>query len=164
MLHLYNPADTKAARIKLLAEQGGLDLVTGLPIPSGQAVLDHSHTTQFVRGVLHRQVNVFLGKIENSYVRYISWWYEGDLPMLLRQYADYLERGDNTDYVHPGWLKASQTQFNKLSEGSKKAVLASLGSEAGVNSTERKKLFQKALMTRNWTYQGVLDIIRKEIQ
>lgn len=161
MLHLYNPADTKAARTKLLADQDGLDLVTGLPIPSGQAVLDHSHTTQFVRGVLHRQVNVFLGKIENSYVRYIGWWYEGDLPTLLRQCADYLERGDNRDYVHPGWLKASQVQFNKLPEGSKKAVLEHLESDIGANATERKKLFQKALMTRKWTYEGVLQIINK---
>lgn len=161
MLHLYNATDTKAARTKLLAEQDGLDSVTGLPIPSGQAVLDHSHTTQFVRGVLHRQVNVFLGKIENSYTRYIGWWYEGDLPTLLRQYADYLERGENKDYVHPGWLKASQVQFNKLPEGSKKAVLESLDVDQGANATERKKLFQKALMTRKWTYEGVLQIINK---
>lgn len=162
MQHLYNPADTKQVRTKLLAEQGGLDLVTGLPIPVGQTVLDHSHETQFVRGVLHRQINVFLGKIENSYTRYVAWWYEGDLPTLLRQYADYLERGDNENYVHPGWLKASQVQFNKLPEASKKAVLAALSSETGANAAERKKLFQKALLTRNWTYEGVLSIINKE--
>lgn len=135
--------------------------MTGLPIPDKQAVLDHNHDTQYVRGVLHRQVNVLLGKIENSYNRYVSWWYPGTLPGLLRDLATYIERGDNPNFIHPGWIKASNVQFNKLNEGGKKAVLGCLGQEVGGNAKERKELFQKALLSREWTYQDVLEIIKK---
>ena len=35
-------------------------------------VVDHSHDTGKVRGVLHRQSNVLLGKIENAWKRYVQ--------------------------------------------------------------------------------------------
>ncbi len=61
---LYSVSDVKRVRELLLKEQGGLDLLTKLEIPCKMAVLDHKHDiNQFVRGVLHRQCNVVLGKI-----------------------------------------------------------------------------------------------------
>ena len=79
----------------------------------------------------------------------------------LRQAADYLEKEQDTRYVHPGWLKKSQTMFNSLPEGDKKAVLEALGQSQGGNSTERKKLFKKALLTRKFSYDQVKAMIEE---
>lgn len=55
-----------AARVKILANQGGVCALCGEPIAKGEAVLDHNHVTGEVRGVLHRGCNSMLGKIENG--------------------------------------------------------------------------------------------------
>jgi len=160
-LHLYSPKDVAKARELLYNEQKGKDALTGLPLDYKQSVTDHNHKTQFVRGVLHRQCNAVLGKIENLWVRYLSYWFEGTLPEFLRKTADYIEREDDQRYIHPGWIKKSQTMFNALSEGSKKAVLEALGQSQGGNSTERKKLFRSALNTRQFTFEQVKQIINE---
>lgn len=160
MQHLYTPKDIKEVRDRMVKEQGGIDPILKEEF-SETVCLDHDHSTQQVRAALNRNVNAFEGKVVNAYTRCLSWLTDTPLPEILRNLADYLERDYSGNPIHSGWLKASQVQFNKLSEGSKKAVLASLGSEVGGNSTERKKLFQKALMTRKWTYEGVLQIINK---
>lgn len=161
-LHLYTPKDVQRVREQLLKEQGGLDLLTGLPIPEKQAVCDHDHKTQYVRGVLHRQTNAVLGKIENLWTRYLSYWYSGSLQDFLRKAADYLDRAPDTRYLHPGFIKKLQTMFNSLSEGSKKIVLESLGQPQGVNGAERKKLFQKAVLSKQFTFLHIKQLIEKE--
>ena len=160
-LHLYSPKDVAKVREKLYNEQGGKDALTGLPLDYEQAVTDHNHNTQYVRGVLHRQVNAALGKLEGVHTRYLSYWYSDTLPDFLRQAADYLEKEQDTRYVHPGWLKKAQMMFNTLPEGDKKAVLEALGQSQGGNSTERKKLFKKALLTRKFSYDHVKTMIEE---
>lgn len=59
-----------AVRTKLLKEQGGRCALCRLPIPDGAAVLDHCHSSGFIRGVLHRSCNSLLGKLENNRKRY----------------------------------------------------------------------------------------------
>lgn len=160
--HLYTTKDVQAVREKLLREQNGLDLVTNLPIPPKQGVLDHDHKTQFVRGVLHRQTNAVLGKLENAYIRYIAWWYEGTLSDFLRGCADYLDREQPQNYIHPAFVKFLQVQFNKLSEPQKKKVLAHFGSDEGTNGKQRKALFQKVILRKENTMQEFLEVINKE--
>jgi len=159
--HLYTPTDVAKVRKILYEEQEGKDALTGLELPTDKLCLDHCHQSQFVRGVLHRQVNAALGKLEGVHTRYLSYWYEGTLPDFLRQAADYLEKEQDTRYVHPGWLKKAQTMFNTLSEGDKKAVLEALGKSQGGNSTERKKIFKAALMTRKFTYKQIKAMIEE---
>ena len=161
LLHLYSPKDVAKVREKLYNEQGGKDALTGLPLDYEQAVTDHNHNTQYVRGVLHRQVNAALGKLEGVHTRYLSYWYSDTLPDFLRQAADYLEKEQDTRYVHPGWLKKAQTMFNSLPEGDKKAVLEALGQSQGGNSTERKKLFKKALNTKQFTFEQIKGLIQE---
>ena len=160
-LHLYTTTDVKKIRELLLKEQDGLDLVTKLPIPERQACLDHDHQSQFVRGVLHRQVNAALGKLEGVHTRYLSYWYEGTLPEFLRQAADYLEREGDSRYLHPGWLKKVCTKFSQLNEAGKKIILGELGQPLGSNGAERKKLFRKAVMSRQYTYEYLLQLIER---
>ncbi len=157
---LYNTNDVKKVREQLTKEQDNKCAVTGLDIPAKQHVLDHAHDdTQFVRGVLHRQVNAFAGKAENAYIRLIAWWYPNDLPTLLRECADYLEKQPDGRYRHNGWIKKINTEFNKLKEVQKDTVLKSLDQPSGKNATERKKLFQKALLTKNFSYDTIRSLI-----
>ena len=160
-LHLYTPTDVKKVRELLLKEQDGCDIMTGLPIPDNKACLDHDHGTQFVRGVLHRQTNAALGKLEGIHTRYLSYWYTGTLPDFLRQAADYLEREDDLRYIHPGFIKRLSTDFNKLTEASKRKILKHLGCEEGANASERKRLFQKAVLTKEHTFDKLKEVIER---
>lgn len=160
--HLYTTTDVKKVREQLLKEQGGKDLLTGLEIPAGKACLDHDHKSQYVRGVLHRQSNAVLGKIENLWTRYLSYWFEGTLQDFLRKAADYLDRKPDTRYLHPHFLKKLQTMFNSLPEASKRSVLSSMNQPEGSNGTERKKLFNKAIKTKQYTFEKLKGLIEKE--
>lgn len=160
--HLYTTKDVGLTRQKLLDAQDGVDPITGLIIPCGQAVLDHDHGTQFVRAVLHRQSNAVLGKLENMYTRYLSWWYKGTLADFLRGCADYLDTKHPQDYVHPAFVKHLQIQFNKLTEGQKKNILASFNSEVGTNGKQRKELFKKVIQRKEHGMKEILQIIEKE--
>ena len=73
--HLYTTKDVQKVREQLYREQEGIDPITKLPIPDKQKVLDHGHSNHYVRAVLHRQTNAVLGKIENLWTRYLSWWF-----------------------------------------------------------------------------------------
>jgi hypothetical protein len=157
---LYNTTDVKKVRELLTKEQDNKCAVTGLDIPAKQHVLDHAHDeTQLVRGVLHRQVNAFAGKAENAFVRLIAWWYPNDLPTLLRECADYLEKEPDTRYRHNGWIKKVNTLFNKLKEAQKDAVLLAMNQPVGKNGVERKKLFQKAILTKEFSYDTICFFI-----
>jgi hypothetical protein len=160
--HLYTTADVKQVREQLLKEQNNLDKCTGLVIPDKQAVLDHSHSSQYVRGVLHRQANAALGKIEHIYTRFLSYWYEGTLQDFLRQVADYLDKEHDFRFLHPGWLKRVKADYNKLSAKAKDAVLIQLGSKTGKNDIERKALFSAILLTKQHTFDIISDAIRKQ--
>lgn len=160
--HLYTPADVKSVRQQLLEEQENQDALTGLDIPEKQAVLDHCHSTQFVRGVLHRQVNAALGKIENLWVRYLKHWYPYDLPTFLRQCADYIEKEPDTRYYHPGWIKKVNSSFNKLNAAEKTRVLKELNLREGSNDTERKHIFNSGVLTRSLDFVKIMRTIVKE--
>lgn len=160
--HLYSPKDVQVTRQKLLDDQDGVDPVTGLIIPCNQAVLDHDHGTQFVRAVLHRQTNTALGKLENMFPRYLSWWYTGTLSQFLRGCADYLDKTHPQDYVHPAFVKHLLVQFNKLTEGQKKNVLLHFNSPIGANGKQRKELFTKVIKRKEHGMQDFLTIISKE--
>ena len=62
-------------------------------------VLDHDHQTGMVRGVLSRQANSLLGKVENFFLKMCKGRKE-DLPNTLEAMAAYLEQ-DMTDVLHP---------------------------------------------------------------
>ena len=159
---LYTTNDIKRIRELILKEQDGFCAVTGLKIPDKQSVTDHAHDDeQLVRGILHRQINAWIGKAENAHTRLIKWWYPNDLPTLMRLCADYLEK-EPTKYRHNNWIKKIQTKFNQLSESQKKVVLKVLEQPEGSNSTQRKALFKKAVLSRKYTFDYLKDLINRE--
>ena len=157
--HLYTTKEVAEVRELLTKQQNNTDPITGLEIPDKQHVLDHCHDSQFVRAVLHRQSNAVLGKIENMWTRYLSWWYTGTLSEFLRGCADYLDRNHPQEYVHPSFIKKLQVKFNKLNESNKRLVLVWLEQEQGTNTKERKDLFKRAVLKRDKTYFEILDKI-----
>ena len=158
---LYTAKDTARIRELLFNEQNGLDLLTGLPLDKSKLVLDHRHDDeQFVRGVIHRSVNSALGRIENTWLRDLSWWYPESLSTFLRKAADYLDRPVDTRYRHPDAInKRLKVQFNKLNATQQNQVLVALGSTEGSNPSKRKELFAKIVLTRGIGYDTIRNVI-----
>lgn len=157
---LYATKDIQRIRELLLKEQQGLDLLTGLPIPNRQAVTDHKHDDeQLVRGILHRQCNAVLGKVENLWVRYLSYWYPNDLQTFLRQTADYLDREPDTRYRHPNYQKKLKTWYNALTARQQNDVLIKMGASEGANAAKRKELFSKVILDRKNSFVTIRDVI-----
>lgn len=150
--HLYTPKDTTRVRELLLEEQKGLDLITGAKIPKGKAALDHNHKTQYVRGVLHTKTNVMLGKIENAWDRYMVWWCPISLPDFLRGTANFLEREQPTDYIHPAFTKKLEVEFKKLREPKKDLLLKKYSDTVCVNGKERLVVFKKLIKVKGKGY------------
>ena len=160
---LYTPKDKAEVRDFLLKEQNNKCALTGLPLDKSQAILEHAHDDEmFVRGVTSRAANSLLGVIENNFKRYMAWWFSGTISEFLRQCAQYLERPHDKRFRHDHWLKKCSILFNKLPEGVKKEVLHELGQTQGGNAAERKKLFRKALMTRQFNYDQIKKLIQEK--
>lgn len=158
---LYTTKDVQRVREFLLKQQDNLDACTLLDMPHKQACCDHVHDDeQLVRGVLHRQVNSYIGKLENNYVRMLGWWYPNDLPTFLEQAADYLRRKP-LPYRHPNWIAKIKTMFNSLNAKQQDQVLITLGSQVGKNSKERKELFAKVVLTRTLGYSIIKVVINQ---
>ena len=159
--HLYNPKDTTRVRELLLKEQNGKCLITKRVIPKGKAALDHNHKTQFVRGVLHTHSNVMLGKVENAWDRYMVWWCPVSLPEFLRGTADFLEREQPKDYVHPAFVKRLEIEFKKLKEPKKNSLLSKYTDTSCSNATERLKAFKKLVSRKDKSFEAWIKELDK---
>lgn len=158
---LYNTSDVKRVRDLLYSEQKGLDALTGLPLYTSDAVLDHNHSTQNVRGVIDRRINIFLGKIENCYNRYVGYWNKQDLSTILRNTADYLSKPEH-EYIHPGWLNRVRIDFNNLRSFQKDSILSALtGIDTYKNDKERQTVFNKTLLTKQYDYDTIRELIQE---
>ena len=63
------PKEIKALRASILAEQNGLCAICQEQIDPLEAVLDHDHKTGYIRAVLHRGCNAYIGHMENNMAR-----------------------------------------------------------------------------------------------
>ncbi|CAB4153729.1 recombination endonuclease VII [uncultured Caudovirales phage] len=63
------PKEIKALRASILAEQNGLCAICQEQIDPLEAVLDHDHKTGYIRAVLHRGCNAYIGHMENNLAR-----------------------------------------------------------------------------------------------
>jgi hypothetical protein len=63
------PKDIKPLREQILVEQRGLCAICQEPIQPDEAVLDHCHKTGYIRAVLHRGCNAYIGHMENNMPR-----------------------------------------------------------------------------------------------
>jgi hypothetical protein len=159
---LYTTKELSEVRGQLLKSQDGKCKASGVDITMKEAVVDHNHDdSQKVRGVLHRQINSFIGKCENAYKRLIGWWLPIGLPALLRLVADYLELPDKSEnsYIHPAWIKKIQSRFNSLKESDKSEVLSELGCEPQPNAAARKEAFRLKVLSKQYSYAYLKRLI-----
>ena len=114
-------------------------------------VLDHDHQTGMVRGVISRQANSLLGKVENFFLKMCKGRKE-DLPNTLEAMAAYLER-EEMDVLHPVGLTQLTRKFaNSLTASQQVTELKDLGAsldevDSCKNQKQRKELFRK--LTKN---------------
>jgi hypothetical protein len=123
--------DLKKMRQEYLKENGKCQIL-GVELDENTIVIDHAHRKRksdeineenggLIRGIIHRQLNAFIGKIENNYRRYglhnfIS------LPELLRKIADYIENPPlyHQKLIHPSEKlpekKLGKREFKKFKE------------------------------------------------
>lgn len=159
---LYTPKDVAAIREHLIQEQEMLCSITGYPTAIKDYHVDHRHDDeQLVRGAANKHANMLLGKIENLELRFLRHWYPHGLPEFLRACAAYLEKKPDKRWRHPDWIKRIKTEFNKLNEQNKDQVLVCLNQPKGKNSTERKKHFNLAILTKLYGRDKIMFIINK---
>ena len=94
------PKDIKQTRESILAEQQGLCAICHDVIMPGEAVLDHCHKTGYIRAVLHRGCNAFIGHIENNQAR--NKITPDRLDMILSNYLEYVST--HRLLIHPTHL------------------------------------------------------------
>jgi hypothetical protein len=123
-----------------------------LATKKGDWVLDHDHQTGMVRGVISRQANSLLGKVENFYIRMCKGDKE-DLPGVLDAMAAYLEQ-ETLDVLHPVGLTQLTKKFkNSLTAAEQVVELKDLGAtrkelESCSNQKQRCELYRR--LTKNY--------------
>jgi hypothetical protein len=128
-----------------------------LDIKTRDWVLDHDHQTGLVRGVISRQANSLLGKVENFFLKMCKGRKE-DLPNTLEAMAAYLER-EELDVLHPVGLTQLTKKFaNSLTAAEQIAELKAIGGseaeiEACTNLKHRKELFRKLTKAKYEQYK-----------
>lgn len=160
-IDLYTPKEVQNIRELLIKEQQGKCALSNQTFQPKDFHLDHRHDEdQYVRAALYKQANTCLGRIENLWTRYLSYWYNGTLSSFLRDCSEYLKREEDTRYRHPGWIAKIKTEMNKLNTKQQDLLLESFGYPPGKNQKERKQQFGKLVMDRNLGYNTICDMIR----
>jgi hypothetical protein len=98
------PKDIKSLREQFLKEQNGLCAICSEPLDISEAVLDHCHVTGYIRSVLHRGCNCYIGHMENNQKRnHIS---PNRLDKILRNFESYVSA--HKPILHPTHLTAEE--------------------------------------------------------
>ena len=117
-------SEIKAEREKRYEEQQGECLVCRCEIDAAYAVLDHDHKTGRIRGVIHRDCNILLGKVEN-YTQYKGkrMATEGRIGLALAGMFDYMTDDYSDHPFHPKHLTADdklRRKYERLRRRSKR--------------------------------------------
>ncbi len=119
-----------------------------LGIETDDWVVDHDHQTGLVRGVISRQANSLLGKIENFFLKRCA-GKKQELPLVLQCTAVYLSKAP-TQILHPVGLTQLCKRFSRLTKDEQLFELRAKGGEQEEisecsNSQERTKLYRKVI-------------------
>ena len=110
-------------------------------------VVDHDHQTGMVRGVISRQANSLIGKIENFYLGMCK----GDkefLPVTLEAISGYLEQRDEGILHYAGLRQLTNKFKNKLTSAEQTETLKDMNAtqdelDECSNQKQRAELFRK---------------------
>ncbi len=112
-------------------------------------VVDHDHTSGFVRGVVSSEGNALLGRIENAFKRLSRGAKKASLPTILRNMASYLEQDDLT-LLHPEGFRQLYKRFYSLSKDLQLDILLKFGTNRDdiskcKNAKERTELYKQII-------------------
>ena len=112
-------------------------------------VVDHNHTSGFVRGVVSSEGNALLGRIENAFKRLSRGAKKASLPTILRNMASYLEQDDLT-LLHPEGFRQLYKRFYSLSKDYQLDILLKFGTNRDdiskcKNAKERTELYKQII-------------------
>ncbi len=127
--------------------------------PMTNPALDHDHKTGMVRGVIDREINAFMGCIENDYTRLSIRLKNQPLPDMLERMAMFL-RQKQTDVLHPQGAVDLIKRFNRSTKAEQLEVLNSLMDigliddkldiSACNNSKARTDIYASAIKSNKW--------------
>ena len=118
-----------------------------LDVKTDAWVVDHDHQTGMVRGVISRQANSLLGKVENFFFGMCKGKKE-ELPNTLEAMAAYLEQ-ETLDVLHPvGLVQLSKKFTSSLTAKEQELFLEGMGASTELiqdcsNAKERQKLYKQ---------------------
>jgi len=112
-------------------------------------VVDHNHTSGFVRGVVSSEGNALLGRIENAFKRLSRGAKKASLPTILRNMASYLEQ-DDLQLLHPEGFRQLYKRFYSLSKDLQLDILLKFGTNRDdiskcKNAKERTELYKQII-------------------
>lgn len=144
-------SQTAAVRQRMLAQQGGLCPLCGLPIEKGTDVLDHDHATGALRGVLHRGCNALLGNLENNRTRNqltdparFKAWLANVYQYI---YTDYSAR--ELHHTHKSPEEKKKAAADKRRKKSAKARIEAVAPELAAALKERDKIMKARRAIKN---------------
>lgn len=124
-MKIVSSKEIKTLREYWLKQDGNIDPISKRTIRS--PALDHCHKSGFCRGVLDRNTNQMLGKVESSFKRFLSEISLDELPNVLRNMANYLENNhSNLELVHYTEITKYIRRFSNLTRKSQIEKLKSL--------------------------------------
>ena len=139
-------------KIKEYRDKNKPPLCPILNIRTSDWVVDHDHQTGFVRGIISRQANSLIGKIENFYLGMCK-GKKRKLPSTLECISYYLKHS-NTDQLHYVGLNQLTKRFkNKLTSKEQVDSLVDIGATKEQlskcsNAKHRSQLFRKLTKIR----------------
>jgi|TARA_R110002012_G_scaffold86926_1_gene215455 hypothetical protein len=115
-------------KIKEYREANTPDKCPILGIPMTDPVLDHCHRTGLVRGVISREANSLVGKVENFFYRYCESKAINTKEETVYRIAKYLENY-KTNVLHPVGLQQLCRAFKRMSKKEQYASLKEIGAK-----------------------------------
>jgi len=120
------------------------------------SVVDHNHKTGLIRGVIDRETNQYIGKLEQNFIRFIHWKFpDVFLPDFLKRIADYLMQDYRSNPIHPVFVQKQIKKFSRLSLDNQKSILLKECGylQVGKDKKENTKLYRSFLMRESNIYK-----------
>lgn len=137
----------KNLRNQWLKEQNFLDPISKrkIKIPN----LDHCHDTGFCRGVLDREENAFLGKVENAYKRFLK--HKGvSIDEILLGVIEYLSSNKFGEQIlHPKSVSKEIKRFSYLTKSLQFSLLVFLGQKVIPDDKKKRISLYRSILNKN---------------
>ena len=129
--------------------------ILGTALDHGSAVVDHDHASGLIRGVIDRQANVLLGKIERLQKTFLK-CSNDELRLILMRCVDWMDSHESdtseTMPFHPKGKARMITKFRAMPKSQQEAMLIAVGQMADVQfpigDTKAERLKQLKLLLK----------------